>query len=221
MPFDETTRQSVLTYITKCLGSEEWHRDYFDFIEDNDIAQRLSEEFLSIRYVYKFFEGIRADGWLRREQIRIQIISYASIYEAVLHYILFVVLKDNENVKSLKEFSTKKEISIPNDALIKIEEYLVHDGKKIIPTYETKGKIPETKVRFDRKAECAHSLGIIDEKLKNDLVEIYGVRNSIHIDAEIRKGIDYELELSRKAYRRLKPFKEQIIEWKKLNSITL
>jgi hypothetical protein len=43
-------------------------------------------------------------------------------------------------------------------------------------------------------------------------MEIYAYRNGIHIIAERRKGINYELELSKKAYRRMRPFIDQIKE---------
>lgn len=51
-----------------------------------------------------------------------------------------------------------------------------------------------------------------DIDLTSEIIEIYSYRNGIHIIAERRKGINYELELSRKAYRRMEPFLEQIKE---------
>ena len=46
--------------------------------------------------------------------------------------------------------------------------------------------------------------------MPGELIELYSYRNGIHIMAEQRKGISYELELSKKAYRRMKPFIDQI-----------
>ena len=48
--------------------------------------------------------------------------------------------------------------------------------------------------------------------LTSEIIEIYSYRNGIHIVAERRKGINYELELSRKAYRRMRLFIDQIKE---------
>jgi hypothetical protein len=67
-----------------------------------------------------------------------------------------------------------------------------------------------TKVRFDKKAECAFNLGLIEDWLRDELIEIYEARNAIHIHAEIKKSIDYQLELSKNAYRRMRPFVDQI-----------
>jgi hypothetical protein len=127
----------------------------------------------------------------------------------------FVVFKNSENQKviELTEFPMKKQISIPAAHSDVLKKYLQHDGKEIIPTYEGVGKTDQTKVRFDRKAECACDLGIIEPWLRDELIEFYEARNSIHIHAEIRKSLEYELDLSRRAYWRMQPFKEQATEW--------
>jgi hypothetical protein len=66
-------------------------------------------------------------------------------------------------------------------------------------------------VRFDKKAECATTLGLIEPWLRDELIEFYEARNAIHIHAEIRKSLDYQLDLSKRAYWRMQPFKEQIM----------
>ena len=163
----------------------------------------------------KFLRDLEADSWLLRSQIRLQVLSYASIYEAALHHILFEKLSTEPQVIALTEYQTKKPISIPSSSQSALEKHLKHDGKTIVPTYECLGRTDETKVRFDRKAECAYSLGIIEEWLKDELVEFYEARNAIHIHAEIRKGLNYEIDLSKQAYRRLQPFREQILNWQR------
>lgn len=44
----------------------------------------------------------------------------------------------------------------------------------------------------------------IEVDLPSELIEIYSYRNGIHIIAERRKGISYELDLSKRAYRRMR-----------------
>ncbi len=213
MSFDAAVKQQINIYISAHVADETWHVSYFDFIDQPSLAQRLGEEFISTRYIYKLLEGLEADDWLLRAQIRMQILSYASIYEAVIHHLLFDTLANEPQVISLTEFPMKKQISIPPASLAVLEKHLLHDGKKIIPTYEAVGKTDEAKVRFDRKAECAEALGIIEPWLKEELVEFYEARNAIHIHAEIRKSLNYQLDLSRRAYMRMQPFKEQITSW--------
>lgn len=210
MAFLDETKLAIKDYIDGHLADLDWHRERFDFISDENLQHRLADEFISTRYVYKMLEGMSADGWLLRAQIRLQVLSYASIYEAVLHHILFTCFSSNPNVQSLTEFKTKKEISIPTHKKTALVNALKHDGKDIIPTYEAIGKTDITKVRFDKKAECAEKLGLIDAKLRDEIIELYEARNAIHIHAEIKKNLDYQLALSKRAYLRMEPFIMQI-----------
>lgn len=212
MAFDIETQKKINEYLSAHLADRQWHKDRFDFINDNDLEEKLADEFISARYIYKLLEGITAEDWLLKAQIKLQILSYASIYEAVLHHLLFEELNDREEVIELTEFKTKKLISIPSNKLKTLEKELEHNGEKIIPTYEAIGKTDETKVRFDRKAECAYKLGLIEDWLKDELIEFYEARNAIHIHAEIRKSLEYQIDLSKRAYRRMEPFIEQLKE---------
>ena len=213
MAFDVDTKDKVSSYITAHLGDEFWHLSFFDFLSDKALARRLGEEFISTRHVYKYFEGMEAQDWLQRAQVRLQMLCYASIYEAVIHHILFVDLADNPSVVALTEFKTLKRISISLKKQAALDENLKHDGKSVIPTFEAISTTNESKVRFDKKVQCAQNLGIIEKLLAEELVEFYEARNAIHIHAEIRKGIEYEIGLSKRAYLRLQPFKEQLISW--------
>ncbi|VXB75647.1 hypothetical protein [Pseudomonas sp. 8O] len=210
MAFKDETKLAIKEYLGAHLADWNWHKDRFDFITDSVLRDRLADEFISTRYVYKILEGMSADSWLLRAQIRLQVLSYASIYEAVIHHILFDNLPSNPDVQLLTEFSMKKVISIPAAKMAVLQSSLEHDGKEIIPTYEGIGKTDTTKVRFDRKAECAEKLGLIEGWLKDEIIELYEARNSIHIHAEIRKSLNYQLDLSKRAYLRMEPFVEQI-----------
>lgn len=210
MSFEPEIRAVVVNYANAHIANETWHKEFFSFVRDETLAARLGEEFIATRFVYKVLEGLEADGWLLRAQIRNQILSYASIYEAVLHYILFDLLPDDPKVIALTQFRTRKRISIPSASQAQLERYLKHDGKKIIPTVDAIGKTDKSKVRFDEKAKCAFALGFIDESLRDELIEFYEARNAIHIHAEIRKGLDYQIKLSQQAYRRMQKFKRQI-----------
>lgn len=207
MPFNDTIKKEIEDYIKNHLPDEVWFDDFFDFINDNTLKSRLAEEFKAIRYLYKFFEGIQADDWLKNAQIRIQIFYYASIYEAIIHHILFELLKEEECVKKLFETKVYKKISVSKEL-----NELEHDGKKIQTMYEAIGKREITTIRFENKISVAVELGLIEPTLGNELQQIYDLRNAIHLHAEIRKGIAYEIEMSTIAYRRMQVFREQIIE---------
>ena len=67
-----------------------------------------------------------------------------------------------------------------------------------------------TTIRFEDKIDASIKLNLINRSLGEELKDIYRLRNAIHLHAEIKKGIEYEMEMSTIAYRRMKIFKEQI-----------
>jgi hypothetical protein len=210
MSYSPQVRNAVESYVSEHIGDEQWHRDYFDFVTDDQLAERLGQEFMSARYIYKLLRGLDPKDWLRVAQVRVQVLMYASIYEAVVHHLLFDIFETDPVVQSLGEYNSLKRISIPRPKQSKLQDALSHDGKTIIPTYQSVASVDETKVRFDDKANAARQLGLIDISIMNDLISIYEARNGIHIHAELRKGLDYEVALSKMAYRRMQPFKEQV-----------
>lgn len=128
----------------------------------------------------------------------------------VIHYLLFEVFKDNENVKKLQVHVIPKKIDIPIGKKSKLEKELTHNGKKIVTFYYDECNKEITAIRFDHKCKVAEKIGLIDSKLCLELIKNYEIRNGLHMHAEIRKQIEYELEISKIAYRRMKLFVEQI-----------
>ena len=211
MSFDPAIKEVIYSYVRAHLPDDTWYDQYFDFVTDAELRVRLAEEFKAARAVYKLFRGIDAQDWLQRAQVRIQILQYASIYEAVIHHILFDRLGTSDEVRRLVEFHRLVRISIPEHKQIALNKDFAHDGKVIIPTYQGTGRTDVTKVRFDNKANCAVDLGLIDQDLCRDLIEIYEARNAVHLHAELRKNLSYEIDMARTAYRRLEPFRFQLV----------
>lgn len=219
MPFDSINKNYVTDYCSNHLPSDEWFNNEFNFISDTLLRERIIVEFKNVRYMYKLFEGIEAKDELLLAEVRLQIFMYASIYEAIIHYLLFDCYSDETIVKSLLIHTVPKKISIPTSKQNTLNSCLQHDGKEIFPFYYGTSPKPITSVRFDEKCYAAQQLGLISDFISSngshiafvsELIKIYEIRNGIHIHAEIRKQVDYELELSKIAYRRMKPFIAQI-----------
>jgi len=205
-------RDSIDYYARSDIRSRDWHTDYFDFIDDEHLRHRLGEEFYTARYLYKLLEGLAVEGELQIAQVRLQVLQYASIYEAAIHHLLFDRLAEHPEVQRLGQYTTLKRYSIPANKQIQWAA-IEHDGRDLVPAYEALQRAPETKIRFDNKAYCAERIGFIEPWLRDDLVLLYDARNSIHIHADIRKNIDWQLELARNAYRRHEPFREQVTKF--------
>ncbi|MFU8728608.1 hypothetical protein ACLMA8_07835 [Streptococcus suis] len=227
MPLPQKIQEEIKRYCNNHLPNNDWYEKEFDFIHDVSLKNRIIREFKSIRYAYKLYEGITAEEEHLIFEIRSQILAYASIYEAVVEYVLETYYSDTQVYDDLvHQNNVMTKIYIPEEKRKKLERELIHlvdNGTKNIEIhtffYQRKRKA-STSIRFDAKCRAAEELNIISKiyqkgnkvvaDLPSDIIEIYEYRNAIHLIAEQRKNIDYELELSQRAYRRMKPFIEQI-----------
>ncbi len=73
-------------------------------------------------------------------EVRNQILAYASIYEAVIEYVLITYYFDTDEFDSLMHHIVPIKISIPNDKMSILQNVLSHDGKEIIPFYYDRRK---------------------------------------------------------------------------------
>lgn len=219
MPLSENVKKAVYVYCNNHLADEEWYEEEFQFIEDIKLQKRLVEEFKGIRFAYKLYEGIEAVQENLVFEIRHQIIAYATIYEAVIHYVLYNYYGATTEFHDMQYHNAPAKISIPRGKLDKLSKELLHNGETIIPYHIQERKKEDAQIRFDDKCKTAEKLGLLHEyknldgvkiDIAKEIIEIYGYRNAIHLVAEQRKGIQYELDLSKLAYRRMRPFIDQI-----------
>ncbi|MCI8956144.1 MAG: hypothetical protein HFG29_04025 [Eubacterium sp.] len=221
MAFSEKLKKEIETYCTNHLPPDSWYENEFSFILDIELKKRIIAEFKAIRFAYKLYEGIEASDENLMFEVRNQILAYASIYEAVIENVLNTYYSNTDEFNSLIHHTIPIKISIPQNKQNILQDTLSHDGKVIVPFYYARKEKEKPQIRFDDKCRTAEKLGLIHDffdadgkevDLTSEIIEIYSYRNGIHIIAEKRKGINYELELSRKAYRRMRPFIDQLKE---------
>jgi len=220
MAFTQETKKEIMDYCSNHLPADFWYEKEFDFIQDVQLHKRIVQEFKATRFAYKLYEGIAAQDENLVFEVRNQILAYASIYEAVIESVLTDYYGDTQEYDDLMHHTVPVKIGIPTEKLEKLKKELEHDGKEIVPCYYERKKKDKTKVRFEDKCDTARKLGIVKSftndgtciDLPEEIKEIYSFRNGIHLIAEQRKSITYELELSKKAYRRMRPFVDQIKE---------
>lgn len=219
MAFSKQLKKQIYSYCGNHLPDEDWYNDEFKFIEENAIRKRIIEEFKGVRFAYKLYEGLEAKDENRIFEVRHQILSYASIYEAIIHYVLYNYYQDTEKFHKMLYHTVPTKMSFCERQMIEVKRILSRQGEKIYIFHDQERKKDESQVRFDDKCKTAKSLGLLKKfrnkqgeeiDLPSEIIEIYGYRNAIHLVAEQRKGIQYELDLSKKAYRRMKPFVDQI-----------
>lgn len=218
-PFNSHLREQVLSYCWADLPPRNKSFELFSFIQDTDLQTRLVDEYEGARFAYKLFEGLQATDEQMRFQVRSQLLSYASLYEASIEYVLYHYYGDTSEVGRMGKFNGLIKISIPKSQEVILQSALFHDGKRIVPCYEGEKAKDKNAIRFEEKIDTAVKLGIIHPltgkgsvvvNLPEELKEIYSFRNGIHLLAEQRKDINYEINMSRRAYMRLAPFCQQI-----------
>lgn len=221
MAFTKETKDEIVEYCTNHLPEDLWYENEFDFIQDDKLRKRIIQEFKAIRFAYKLYEGITATDENLIFEVRNQILAYASIYEAIIESVLNTYYQSTQEYDDLMHYIVPVPIGIPTAQKEELRKLLEHDGKEIFPFYYKRKKKDKPQVRFEEKCETAKKIGLIHSfvdkngneiDMPEEIKEIYSFRNGIHLIAEQRKGIEYELNLSKKAYRRMRPFIDQIKE---------
>ena len=219
MAFSEEFKNEIEVYCNNHLASDSWYENEFCFIQDIELKNRIIAEFKAIRFAYKLYEGIEATGENLIFEVRNQIFAYASIYEAVIENVLSTYYSSTTEFDCLMHHTIPVKISMPQTKKDILQDILSHNGEEIVPFFYARKRKEKPQVRFDDKCKTAERLGLIHKfvsaagitiDLPSELIEIYSYRNGIHIIAEQRKGINYELALSKKAYCRMRPFIDQL-----------
>lgn len=119
---------------------------------------------------------------------------------------LFGVSKDDSRVQELGKYASLKTYDVPASKFTAFQ----HDGRGFVAAYWAHSKAETSKILFDDKVDAAVDLGMLDPDLGADLKRIYEARNSIHLHAELKKQLEFDLDLGRLAYWRMGPFCEQL-----------
>lgn len=213
MPFSEELQVKIMDYVYGHLPNEKWYDEqFYTFIKNDSLRQRLIVEYKNGRVIYKIFEGLQAKDELLLAQIKTQIIMYVSIQEAVINYVLFELHEDKGPVQDLLFQDRNIRIMIPKYKKEKLKKELIHDGKDILTFYEEKKPVDKTKIRYDQKVEACFKLNLIDNQLKEDLINLYKYRNTVHIESEIKQNLDYNLDMGNLAFRRVHGLSMQLTE---------
>jgi len=209
MAFEEHIKQAVASYVEAHLPPDDFYDGYFWFISDAALKSRLEDEYKTARYIYKLLEGLQVENALLVAQSKLQILLYASIYEAVLHHVVLQDYAGTPEVDKLTTYQHKKPINISTEIREKIQK--TYNPVGVISVFENESKpVDERKIVFEDKAEAACKLGLIDEKIRDIICEVYSMRNAIHLHAELRRGVTYDLDAAKEAYWYLQGFTDQI-----------
>lgn len=68
-------------------------------------------------------------------------------------------------------------------------------------------------IKFDDKVAAAVQIGFVHRKLGSEISELFRLRNGMHLENAVSRQIQYELEQTKLAYRRIEPFIKGVREF--------
>ena len=211
MPFKTDIRDSIHSYCVKDLpGDLAWHVSQFSFVASEELQKRLGRAFYSARYMAKLMEGLFVSGDEIHPFIKFQIMQYASIYEAVVSYLLWSRYADHDEVKALQTHKSYKPVRALGNATSMTFESETFGAEEIFTCVYRDSRTPRNSIPFKEKIDCAIRIGFVEEIYAEDIKRIYELRNLAHIETEAKKQIEVEIEHSKKSYWRMKPFLDKI-----------
>lgn len=194
------TIKCIQKYCQKDLDSHSQHIRTFDFIESQDLQERLSVEFYIARYIAKLQEALalKKNSYELIGHLKMQIVQYAGIYEAVISYLLKEKFAEHKSVSSLGQKIEYKPVSALAEGISiqKQDETLYLCNKTII-------KSSWIYINFEDKLKAAVEIGLISEETKIIVLDIYKLRHSVHIEKVVKDDIEFEIEQCRTAFRTL------------------
>jgi hypothetical protein len=209
MPLLETQREAIRSYCLNDLpGDVLWHTDQFSFVSDAELQKRLGRAFYAARYIAKLMEALLADGDEAHAFVKFQIMQYASIYEAVISYMLWSRYKEHPEVKALETHRAYKPV-----AALGNKTSMMYGDERLFTCVYREAKTPRNSIPFRDKVDCAVRIGFVNAAYAEDIKHIYELRNLAHIETEAEKQIEVEIEQAKKSYWRVKPFLEKIAEF--------
>ncbi|MBE7081893.1 MAG: hypothetical protein E7372_04975 [Clostridiales bacterium] len=206
MSLEKELRDQIQSYCTKDLpGDLDWHIQKFACIDNMELKERLGRAFYSARYMSKLMEALYAKDNELHPFLKFQVMQYASIYEAVISYLLWDKFTEHPEVIALQTHKAYKPVSA-----LGASTSVTYDGEQVYTCLYKDSKTPKNSIPFSDKVDCCVRIGFIEEKYAEDIKKVYMLRNLAHIETEAKKQIEIEIEHSKLGYWRIQPFLEKI-----------
>lgn len=158
MPLEEKLRNEIDVYCKKDLpGDIDWFIGQFSFIDDIELKSRLGKAYYSARYMSKVMEALHVSGDEMHPFIKFQIIQYASIYEAVITYLLWDKFKEHPEVKLLQTHKAYKRVNALGCCT-----QITYGGDELFTCLYKDTKTPKNSIPFKDRVDCAVKIGFVE-----------------------------------------------------------
>lgn len=202
VPLNQADRDNVLRYCDRDVPDADKVESYFDFVQDAELKSALVREYIAARYIYKLQEALKVGGEKLAAHAKFQIVQFAAIYEALIVHILWTRFSESLAVRNIEYYTALRKVAqFPKSLDVKTKE-----GHKVHLCIEAETRNARHSIKFDDKVDAAVAIGFVDQKLGEEIKEIFKARNGVHIENAVKNEIEYEISQSQLAYWRMKPF---------------
>lgn len=207
MPLDPSLIRTISDYYHRDIGTYSSYLQQFNFIDNQTLRERLAQEFYIARYAAKLQEALDFDhnSFELLGHLKLQIIQYAGIYEAVISHLLLDKFPTHSTVKKLGTRIEYRKVNALADST-----NIQHNGEQVFLCRQANVQEPWVYVRFEDKLNAAKEIGFLDEADASIILEIYKLRHSVHIEKAVKDEIVFEMKQCKQAYFTMQNFTNKI-----------
>lgn len=207
---DSTTRKAVVGFILRDITPVERHADekpidwfhkQFAFVKDRNLRTQLAQAYYQARLAQKTMVALGLSAASNALFLKMQIVLYASIFEALVDYALSHHDTDPRVVKIRNKTGFVKVDAFASHTRLVIEE----DGqtRPIFPCVQkTRARHP-SEISFKDRLQVAIDLGCFPQKEQKFAEAVYSSRNSMHLSKAAKDHVEPSPDEAKGAFLRM------------------
>lgn len=153
----------------------DWFISLFSFLNDEKLERHLGEEFYQTRFATAVMEALSLKSGKNKGFIKLQIVAYASICEAILNYTIEKFF--------IEEFGTRyaEHKLVQIKGALSTKTSLLYDNEEVCICKYKNDKANPSWASNPSKAEFAKEKGILSPEVADKYCQLYDLRNNAHL----------------------------------------
>jgi hypothetical protein len=213
VPIREELRTEAIKYIHAHLIDEAVIRDGFRFIDNVELVELIVLELKSARYIFRLMEMLDLKDNFSHPFCKFQIVQYAGVLEAAVDHLLFD--RKFRNPKFEKKVASCRMELETQISLVKVPGFsssteVKFGGREAFLAAWKNSRKERVNINFDDRLKACVDLSLIDQRLSDEISVFYKKRHSVHLSAKLKHDISIEVGDTKRAFRRINAFCENV-----------
>jgi hypothetical protein len=214
MPLEHHTRQAVIEYVLRDLVPDrywngkpfDWFLWKFSFVVDPTLRKHLAEAFYQARMAEKLRAALGLKSGFNNTFIKTQVILYASIYEAVIDWLL----EGHVSAPEVQALIRQEFYQPANEALGKNTRLTIastEGGEEpLIPCRKKSRNQKLKEIQFKERLKAAVTLKLVPTDLEIVIDRLYTSRNRVHLVQAAAEDFAPDSQQTSEAFKNLSRF---------------